>query len=48
MSRVRAGAGFLLWIVLCGAGRRFAREGSTLLLYCDGMHKPLRFVRKEP
>jgi heat shock protein HslJ len=27
---------------------RFTRDGSTLLIYCKGMAKPLRFVRKEP
>ena len=27
---------------------RFTRDGSALLIYCKGMAKPLRFVRKEP
>jgi heat shock protein HslJ len=27
---------------------RFTRDGSTLLIYCKGMAKPLRFIRKEP
>jgi heat shock protein HslJ len=27
---------------------RFTRDGSTLLIYCKGMAKPLRFIRKVP
>lgn len=27
---------------------RFTRDGSTLLIYCKGMAKPLRFMPKKP
>lgn len=30
------------------SAERFTSDGATLLIYCAGMEKPLRFVRKEP
>jgi heat shock protein HslJ len=31
-----------------GDAERFTRDGSALLIYCKGMAKPLRFIRKVP